>query len=359
MIKRGLGDMVRKKSISAIPVLLALVTFGCGTSSAPTSSTGPLAGKTVWYMDILKSNASLNAVAQGMNHVIVADGGKMVETYAQTESGGIDASLEAQNMQRAIAVKPAGIAYFELDPKLLKPQVAQAIQAGIPTFGVQGMPDGFQASGWIDFDNTGNGIALAKRLALAMPPGGKFTVIAPPNTGTVQLVTTNGISTLQSMGFTLEGSLEQQRDVTDDAAGGQKVMQAVLQKYPDLSGVLAYNDGAALGAISAIKAAGLQKKIFVTGRNGGDDGIGAVKSGDMLATCSINAVAVGEAVGQAIADQVSGKATYANNKAIPNPPPLGFSTTANGGGACIIDSSNVSSYKTYTQQITYVTIPTQ
>jgi ABC-type sugar transport system substrate-binding protein len=126
-----------------------------------------------------------------------------------------------------------------------------------------------------------------------------------------------------------------------------------------LNAVLAYNDGAAEGAISAIKAAGLQGKIFVTGRNGGDDGIAAVKSGGMLATCSINAVAVGEAVGQAIADQVTGKVAYANNKAIPNPPQLGFSTTASGGGACVIDSSNVNSYKPYTQQITYVTIPTQ
>jgi erythritol transport system substrate-binding protein len=340
--------MIRKKSLSALPALLAVLLVACGGSTGGPSTSGALAGKTIWYMDILKSNASLEAVAQGMNHVIAGQGGQMIRTFAQTETGGIDLALEAQNMQRAIAAKPAAIGFFELDPKNLKPQVEQAVQAGIPTFGVQGKPDGYEASGWIDFDNSGNGVALANELATAMPAGSKFTIIAPPNTGTVQLVVESGISTLKAKGYTFVGSIDQQRDATDDASGGQQVTQALLQKYPDVKGILAYNDGAALGAVAAIKSLGLRGKIAVTGRNGGDDGIAGVQSGDLLATCDIGALAVGMAVGQAMVDQITGKIKYEHNKAIPNPP-----------GTCIVNSANVASHKKYTDQITYVAITTK
>ena len=339
--------MVRKESLTALPALLAVLILACGGSSG-TSGSGPLTGKTIWYMDILKSNAALEAVAQGMNHVVSGKGGKMIRTFAQTETGGIDLALQAQNMERAIAAKPAAIGFFELDPKNLKPQVEHATTAGVPTFGVQGKPDGYEASGWIDFDNHGNGVALANELATAMPAGSKFTIIAPPNTGTVQIVVEAGIQTLQAKGYTFVGSIGQQRDVTDDASGGQQVMQALLQKYPDIKGVLAYNDGAALGAIAAIKALGLKGKIAVTGRNGGDDAIEAVRSGDLLATCDIQALAVGEAVGQAMVDQITGAVKYSHNKPIPNPP-----------GSCIVNSKNVASFKKYTEQITYVTIETR
>jgi erythritol transport system substrate-binding protein len=340
--------MSHKRLASAIPAFLAALILACGGSSGSTTTSGALAGKTIWYMDILKTNAALEATAQGMNHVVAANGGKMIRTFAQTESGGLDLALEAQNFQRAIAARPAAIAYFELDPKNLKPQVEQATQNGIPVFGVQGKPDGFEASGWIDFDNHGNGVALANELAKTMPKGAKFTIVAPPNTGTVEEVVRAGISTLQSQGFTLVGSIDQQRDTTDDASGGQQVMQAVLQKYPDISGVLAYNDGAALGTIAAVKALGLKGKIAVTGRNAYPDAIAAVKSGDLLATCDIKAGPSGEAVGQAIVDQISGKVKYAHNKAVPNP-----------AGSCIVDASNVGTFKTFDQQIQYTSITTR
>ena len=342
--------MAKNRIMSGLTLLLALVTFACGGSTGTTSSGLPLSGKTVWYDDLIAANPAILAIAQGINHVIVANGGTMYQTFAQTASGAIDTSLLAQNMERAIAAKPAAIAYFELETTLLKPQVEQAAAAGIPTFAIQGEPSGFQANGWIDFDNMGNGIALAKELAKAMPAGGKFTVIASTNTGAPQLVVTSAISTLQAMGFVYVGDFNQQRDVTDDTSGGQKVMQSILQNHPDISGLLSYNDAAALGAIAAIKAAGLQGKIAVTGRNADTDALAAIKSGDLLATCDIQVVGVGEAVGQAIVDKVSGKVAYANNMQIP------FPRETNG---CIIDKSNVDQVKTNQELVNYVNIPTK
>ncbi|MFD0476168.1 D-ribose ABC transporter substrate-binding protein [Nonomuraea thailandensis] len=57
-------------------------------------------------------------------------------------------------------------------------------------------------------------------------------------------------------------------------------METIIQKNPDIQGVIAGNDTMALGAVAALKAAGLLKKVTVVGFDGSPDAIAAVKAGD-------------------------------------------------------------------------------
>ncbi|MCR8968454.1 ribose ABC transporter substrate-binding protein RbsB [Facklamia sp. 7083-14-GEN3] len=65
---------------------------------------------------------------------------------------------------------------------------------------------------------------------------------------------------------------------------GLTVMENLLQAHPDVKAVFAQNDEMALGAIEAIKAAGLEEDILVVGFDGNDDGLEAVKEGELAAT---------------------------------------------------------------------------
>lgn len=60
-------------------------------------------------------------------------------------------------------------------------------------------------------------------------------------------------------------------------------METILQRNPDIQGVIAGNDTMALGAVAAIKAAGLDD-VVVVGFDGSPDAIAAIKAGDMHAT---------------------------------------------------------------------------
>ncbi len=62
----------------------------------------------------------------------------------------------------------------------------------------------------------------------------------------------------------------------------QKV-ETMLQSHHDIKGVIAGNDTMALGAVAALKAAGLGK-VVVVGLDGSPDAIASVKSGEMAAT---------------------------------------------------------------------------
>ena len=69
---------------------------------------------------------------------------------------------------------------------------------------------------------------------------------------------------------------------SDNESGGEQAMNGLLGKYPDIDGVLAYNDPSALGAAAASRANG--RKIAAVGLNGGSDGRAGVEHGRTAAT---------------------------------------------------------------------------
>jgi erythritol transport system substrate-binding protein len=61
-------------------------------------------------------------------------------------------------------------------------------------------------------------------------------------------------------------------------------METIIQRNRDIDGVIAGNDTMALGAVAALKAAGLLDKVKVVGFDGSPDAVDAVKKGEMVAT---------------------------------------------------------------------------
>lgn len=64
---------------------------------------------------------------------------------------------------------------------------------------------------------------------------------------------------------------------------GMSVTENLLQKYTDVQGIIGMNDESALGAIQALKAAGMTD-VLVAGFDGSTDATSAVETGDMFAT---------------------------------------------------------------------------
>ncbi|MCA1646336.1 MAG: sugar ABC transporter substrate-binding protein [Chloroflexi bacterium] len=76
--------------------------------------------------------------------------------------------------------------------------------------------------------------------------------------------------------------LPRQDIIPDDAAGGRQVGEQLLAKYQNLDAIWTENDEIAQGVGAAVKAAG--RKVIVTGINGDQEGIDAIKQGTMDAT---------------------------------------------------------------------------
>lgn len=80
--------------------------------------------------------------------------------------------------------------------------------------------------------------------------------------------------------------LETVADQTDDISGAAGPVADALTKYHNkVNAVIAYFDGAAIGAAQSLKSAGVS--ATVTGQQGNSDGVAAVKSGEIAATLNV------------------------------------------------------------------------
>lgn len=61
-------------------------------------------------------------------------------------------------------------------------------------------------------------------------------------------------------------------------------IETLLQRDPDIQGIIAGNDTMALGAVAAVEAAGLTGKVVIAGFDGSPDAVEAIKAGTLLAT---------------------------------------------------------------------------
>lgn len=100
----------------------------------------------------------------------------------------------------------------------------------------------------------------------------------------------NDAATLRSKGFNDCATEYPEIEILDKqvASWSQdealKITETWLAKYDDLDGIFAANDTMALGAIEALKNAGKNGEIKVTGCDGIEAAFNAIKAGDMTAT---------------------------------------------------------------------------
>lgn len=86
-----------------------------------------------------------------------------------------------------------------------------------------------------------------------------------------------------------------------DRTKGLNVMENLLASNPDVQAVFAQNDEMALGALRAVQASG--KDVMIIGFDGTDDGVAAVKRGDLAATVAQQPELIG-ALGIETADKI-------------------------------------------------------
>lgn len=221
----------------------------------------------------------LNArVGEAIQKAVSAMGG----SYVGLDANG-DVPTQVNQIQQLINDKVSAIIVWALDAAALNSEFAQAKADGIPVISISVTEDG---------SSVGNSVAQviygadehaylqAKLMSELLPKGSevatmKYTVAVPYIDYYVQRL---GYWAQQD-GLDVVATIS---NSGDDVPGGQQATGPLLQRYPNLKGMLAYNDESALGAASAAQAVG--KKLIVFGSNGEDEGIVGIKAGKYMLT---------------------------------------------------------------------------
>jgi ABC-type sugar transport system substrate-binding protein len=231
---------------------------------------GPGSGNPFWAA--VQAGAEAKGKELGVDVVVVAP-------PQESDIQGQIALVEDQ-----LAKNVDGLAIAPTDPNALGPVVEEARKAGVGVVFIdtKGINEG------VTFIGTNNevGAALgADYICKNAPKGGKVAILQ----GIITQSTGQARAKGAKDGLTACGlNVVAEQPADWDTAKAQSAMENILTGNPDLTAVFASNDNMALGAVQAIKSAGLSGKIIVVGFDANPNAAEAVLAGDMAATVAQN-----------------------------------------------------------------------
>jgi erythritol transport system substrate-binding protein len=194
--------------------------------------------------------------------------------------------------------------------------VQKAVDAGIPVFLIdREINKTGVATAQIVANNSQGAALVAEEFVKALDGKGKYVELTGKESDTNAGVRSEAFASVITQYPDLESVTKETANWDQQEAFSK--METILQKNPDINGVIAGNDTMALGAVAAIDAAGKTGDIVVAGFDGSPDAVDAIKKGSLLATGLQPAVQISEmAVEQADEFIKNGKASQPEKQSI-------------------------------------------
>ena len=279
--------------LAVVPLLLAACSSGGAGSSAPASSGGAAAtsapaaasssgGISVGLITKTETNPFFVKMKEGADKEAAAKGAKLVSAAGKFDGDNQGQVTAIENMVTA-GVK--GIMITPSDTKAIVPSIKKARDAGVLVIALDTPTEPQDATDALfATDNKQAGVLIGQYAKAAM--AGK-----PAKIATLDLAPGISVGVLRHDGF-LQGfgipnsdpQVVCSQDTQGDQAKGQAAMETCLQKDPSINLVYTINEPAALGANTALKAAGKDKDVMIVSVDGGCTGVRAVKDGTIAAT---------------------------------------------------------------------------
>jgi ribose transport system substrate-binding protein len=213
-----------------------------------------------------------------------------------------DADSQAQQIEQAIARKPDALVVLPQDGAALTPVAQKAERAGIPVVNVDRLftaPDAATAT--VLGDNYQIGVLAANYIADELKCSGNVAEIQGLAGISVTTDRTKGFNdTLKKKcpGGGVKVVASQPGDFNPDK--GLAVMENILQAQQDIDAVYTHDDDMAQGVVQAIRNAGRDDDMFLTGVGGSQDAMQQIKEGGLYrATFLYNPNMAGTAVNMA------------------------------------------------------------
>jgi fructose transport system substrate-binding protein len=274
----------RLVAFAILPLVLAACASPATNSTAPTSAPAAASSgqMSVGLITKTETNPFFVKMKEGADKEAATKGVKLVSAAGKFDGDNQGQVTAIENMVTA-GVK--GILITPSDTKAIVPSIKKARDAGVLVIALDTPTepqDGTDAL--FATDNKQAGVLIGKYAQAAM--SGK-----PAKIATLDLAPGISVGVLRHDGFiqgfgitNTDPRVVCSQDTQGDQAKGQAAMETCLQKDPSINLVYTINEPAALGANTALKAAGKDKDVMIVSVDGGCTGVKAVKDGTIAAT---------------------------------------------------------------------------
>lgn len=281
-----------KRFLTSLGLVGTLVIAGCskddsstsaespGTASPPEVASRGTIGASLLTLDnpffkVIGDNITAEGRKHGYDTIIV--------------SADKDVAKQANQVKDFIVKKVAAIVLSPAESKAIVPVIQEANAAGIPVFTVD-IPcnePGVKIVTQIATDNYGGGKEAGAAMIEALgEAGGKVAVLHFKQAESC-ILRVNGFREVIDA-HNASTAFSKVEIVTELESGGAKdvgykAAEDALQAHPDLRGIFAINDPAALGARAALEKAGKADQVMIVGFDGQPEGKQAIKEGKIYA----------------------------------------------------------------------------
>jgi ribose transport system substrate-binding protein len=200
-----------------------------------------------------------------------------------------DTAAQINIVEQMITSKVDAIVLAPADSKALVPVVKKAVDAGIIVVNIDNRldPDVLKSKDlnvpFVGPDNEKGAEKVGDYLAKKLKAGDEVGIIEGVSTTTNAQQRTAGFkAAMQKVGAKIDSVQSGEWEIDK----GNAVASAMLNEYPNLKALLAGNDNMAIGAVSAVRAAGKQGKVYVVGYDDIDAIKPMLKDGRVLATAN-------------------------------------------------------------------------
>ena len=269
--------------LMALAATLALAVGACGgddeeASSTPAASGGGEAGGLIAIITPPVENPFFKAEADAAE-------AKAKELGYETSvaSHDDDPNKQSELIDAAISRKAKAIILDNAGADASIGPVRKAKEAGIPVFLIDREINETGIAAAQIVSNNSQGAQLgAQEFVKSLDGKGKYVELLGKESDTNAGVRSQGYKDVLSQYPDLKKVAEQSANWDQQEAFTK--METILQRNRDIDGVIAGNDTMALGAVAALKSAGLIDKVKVVGFDGSPDAISAIKKDEMVAT---------------------------------------------------------------------------
>lgn len=287
-----------RKGAVLVAALAALALAGCsgggsGPSDTPAAdessmSEGGAAGGLIAVITPSHDNVFFKAEADA-----AVARAKELGYEAQSDSHDDDPNKQSQLIDSAISNGAKAIVLDNAGADVTIGAVQKAKDAGIPVFLIdREINETGIATSQIVANNAQGAGLVGEAFVEAMEGEGRYIELLGRETDTNAGVRSDAYHAVIDQYADME--MAAQETANWDQQEAFTKIETLLQKDPDIQGIIAGNDTMALGAVAAVDAAGLTGEVVVAGFDGSPDAAAAIKEGTLLATGLQPAVQISE-----------------------------------------------------------------
>lgn len=201
------------------------------------------------------------------------------------------AAKQASQLDTFVAQKVDAVIISPVDADALASAVKGVVDAGIPVITCSADVTGDQGQVWVGSSNENGGQIEMEYVAEQLGGKGKIAILRGPLGAFAEQGRFAGYEAVLADNPDIEIVFDQTGNWQREEA--MALIENLLTTGTELDAIVCQNDGMALGALEAVKAAGKKDQIIITGIDAIVDALDSIKAGELDATCFQDAIGQG------------------------------------------------------------------